>query len=174
MHALGGGAVAAAGRPPSLRSTHPPASSPPAATMATGPPTCTASTQRLAPLRACRPCCMGWRGGVREAGAAAAVGAQVGRSRGGSLPAESLPILPSPSTHPPTRWARPPGMYNVLDVVANHVSYGSSIFLPEFNPFGSPEYFHDCTGLSGNGMWVRREGNSRRHYAQPRTRAMPQ
>ena len=37
-------------------------------------------------------------------------------------------------------------MYNILDVVANHMSYGSSIFLPAFNPFSDPEYFNNCSG----------------------------
>ena len=37
-------------------------------------------------------------------------------------------------------------MYNILDVVANHVGYGSNVNLPAFNPFYEPAYFHDCTG----------------------------
>ena len=37
------------------------------------------------------------------------------------------------------------GMFNVLDMVLNHVGYGSSIFLPPFNPFSDPGNFNNCT-----------------------------
>ena len=36
-------------------------------------------------------------------------------------------------------------MFNVLDMVLNHVGYGSSIFLPPFNPFSDPSNFNNCT-----------------------------
>ncbi|PSC67576.1 hypothetical protein C2E20_8791, partial [Micractinium conductrix] len=38
-----------------------------------------------------------------------------------------------------------PCMFNVLDMVLNHVGYGSSIFLPPFNPFSDPSNFNNCT-----------------------------
>jgi len=44
-------------------------------------------------------------------------------------------------------------MYNILDVVSNHVGYGSNVNLPAFNPFYDPAYFHDCTGGRAGG-WV--------------------
>ncbi|EFN56269.1 hypothetical protein CHLNCDRAFT_30901, partial [Chlorella variabilis] len=37
------------------------------------------------------------------------------------------------------------GMKHILDVVMNHVGYGSSVFLPAFNPFSDPSNFHNCT-----------------------------
>ena len=43
------------------------------------------------------------------------------------------------------------GMKHILDVVMNHVGYGSSVFLPAFNPFSDPSYFHNCTLAGGWG-----------------------
>jgi alpha-amylase len=37
------------------------------------------------------------------------------------------------------------GIKIILDVVMNHVGYGSSPFLAPFNPFSDPSYFHNCT-----------------------------
>ena len=43
------------------------------------------------------------------------------------------------------------GMKHILDVVMNHVGYGSSVFLPAFNPFSDPSNFHNCTLAGGRG-----------------------
>ncbi|PSC67013.1 alpha-1,3-glucan synthase Ags3, partial [Micractinium conductrix] len=46
-------------------------------------------------------------------------------------------------------------MFNVLDMVLNHVGYGSSIFLPPFNPFSDPSNFNNCTNLNHSVPFVR-------------------
>jgi hypothetical protein len=42
----------------------------------------------------------------------------------------------------------------------NHVGYGSSIFLPAFNPFADPSYFHNCDGEPG---WDHSKNSERCH-----------
>lgn len=36
-----------------------------------------------------------------------------------------------------------------LQVVANHVGYGSDVHLPAYNPFFQTSYFNNCTGECG-------------------------
>ncbi|KAL4458945.1 hypothetical protein ABPG75_013810 [Micractinium tetrahymenae] len=42
------------------------------------------------------------------------------------------------------------GLFNILDVIFNHVGYGSDVHTPVFRPFGSPEHFNGCEGCGPN------------------------
>ncbi|KAL4459197.1 hypothetical protein ABPG75_014062 [Micractinium tetrahymenae] len=38
------------------------------------------------------------------------------------------------------------GIYNILDVVINHVGYGSDVHTPAYQPFSDPDLFNSCDG----------------------------